>query len=111
VCEVAYPIYSDARDRQVATENYADIGGVQRGISDVVTRRTDGGGVETVISDHYGGRVSIRHARRISTLCYSSAGDLVGLRKRSVEQSDAPNGGPATPLSNSGVTEVPPSVS
>jgi len=96
---------------RVSKENYADVGGIQRGISEVATKPTDGGFVETVISDHYGGRVSIRHAPRIFTLCYSSRSQIVGLRNKIVEQGAAPNGGPATQPGNSGVTEGPPSVS
>lgn len=96
--------------RRISKENYADIGGVQRGISEAGTRLTEEGVVETTISDHYGGRISIRHAPRISTLCYSARGDLMRLRKRTVEPGAAPNVGPATRPGNSGITEGPPSV-
>jgi hypothetical protein len=41
----------------------------------------------------------------------AEASALVRKRKRSIEQGAAPNSGPATALSNSGVTEGPPSVS
>jgi len=67
--------------RQITRENYTDIGGVQRGISLVLTVLVEQGLVETAISDHYGGKISIRHAPRIFTLCYSVRGDLIGLRK------------------------------
>jgi hypothetical protein len=97
--------------RQISKENYADIGGIQRGISEVTTKTTDGGLAETVISDHYGGKVIIHHSPQVSTLCFSSQGGLVGLREKVVDQGAAPNGGPATQLGDSGVTEGPPSVS
>src|SRR5262249_32889198 len=80
---------------QVSKENYADLGGIQRGISEVATKPTEEGLVETVISDHYGGKVTIRHASRISTLCYSFRGQVVGLRKKIVEPGAPPNSGPA----------------
>ena len=76
--------------QRVSKENYADVGGVQRGISEVTVKQAEDAAVETFISDHYGGRISIRHSPRISTLCYSSRGQVVGSRNKIIGQGPAP---------------------
>ena len=63
----------------IRLSGFRDIGGTQRGISDVSIEHVSDEEVVTTILDHYGASVSIQHFPLIDALAMSPNGSILGL--------------------------------
>jgi hypothetical protein len=62
---------------------YDDIGGLQRGISGTESEEVAQGLTMTLLTDHYGGEVTIVHQDPVKVLCFSSSGEPINLKTAS----------------------------
>ncbi len=60
---------------------YKDIGGIQRGIAEAESGEDDGR-ARTIISDHYGGKVTIVHQDPVKVLCFTATGERIELNTK-----------------------------